>query len=454
MASVLSQLMVGLPGTEVPSYLRELAQRGLRSVCIYGENVESEEQLRQYVANLRSVLGPEAIIAIDEEGGEVTRVDYRTGSKFAGNGFLGRLGNLELTARDGRLIAQKLRSIGINLNLAPVADVNLEPANPVIGIRSFGSDQELVAEHVASFVQAHERAGVRTTLKHFPGHGNTRIDSHHDLPKVEGGLAELVATQMEPFKAGIAAGASAVMLGHLDLGLSAPSSMSSEVVNYLRQDLGFSGIIITDAIDMGALGAREELPRNAIRALLAGVDLVCLGPRTEVSELEEILELANELGLNESKGLADSLSRMTVFQDNDSIAVSDYADAIYPPGAFSFETQPPANVLRFKSQANFAVGEVPWFVGVEAETIEDPSLLEARIAELDGQTAVLFRTALSAQEVVVGLSDAARARLLAVVPEPPSENMPCQYLVTYGSAIPQSDILLKFLSEGHNSDDD
>jgi hypothetical protein len=181
---------------------------------------------------------------------------------------------------------------------------------------------------------------------------------------------------------------------------------------------------------------------------------VCLGPRTEVSELEEILELANELGLNESKDLADSLSRMTVFQDSDSIAVSDYADPIYRPGAFGFETQPPANVLRFKSQANFAVGEVPWFEGVEAETIEHPSLLEARIAELEGQTAVLFRTALSAQEVVVGLSGTARARLLAVVPEPPSENMPCQYLVTYGSAIPQSDILLKFLSEGHNSDDD
>ena len=454
MASVLSQLMVGLPGTEVPSYLRELAQRGLRSVCIYGENVESEEQLREYVANLRDVLGSEAIIAIDEEGGEVTRVDYRTGSKFAGNGFLGQLGNLELTARDGRLIAQRLRSIGINLNLAPVADVNLEPANPVIGIRSFGSDQARVAEHVASFVQAHERAGVCTTLKHFPGHGNTRVDSHHDLPKVEGGLAELVATQMEPFKAGIEAGASAVMLGHLDLGLSAPSSMSSEVVNYLRQDLGFSGIIITDAIDMGALGPREELPRNAIRSLLAGVDLVCLGPRTEVSELEEILELANGLGLNESKGLADSLSRMTVFQGSESMEISDYADPIYPLGAFSFETQPPANVLRFRSRANFAVGEVPWFEGVEAETIEDPSLLEARISELDGQTAVLFRTALSAQEVVVGLSDAARARLLAVVPEPPSENMPCQYLVTYGSAIPQSHILLKFLSEGHNSDDD
>ena len=454
MSSVLSQLMVGLPGTEVPSYLRELAQQGLRSVCIYGENVESEEQLRQFVANLRDALGPEAIIAIDEEGGEVTRVDYRTGSKFAGNGFLGRMGNPELTARDGRLIAQRLRSLGINLNLAPVADVNLEAANPVIGIRSFGSDQEKVAEHVAAFVQAHEKAGVRTTLKHFPGHGNTRVDSHHDLPKVEGGLAELVSTQMEPFKTGIEAGASAVMLGHLDLGLSAPSSMSSEVVNYLRQDLGFDGLIITDAIDMGALGPREELPRNAIRALLAGVDLVCLGPRTEVSELDEILELANELGLNESKGLEDSLSRMTVFQKGESPEVSSFIDPVYPTGALTLEAKRPSSVLRFSSEANFAVGEVPWFASIEAVAIDGIPLLESRLSQSDGLTAVLFRTALSAQEVVVGLSDAARARLLVVVPEPPSESMPCQYLVTYGSAIPQSDILLKFLSEGHNADDD
>lgn len=454
MTSVLSQLMIGLPGTVVPNYLEGLAVKGLRSVCIYGENVESESQLRDYVASLRSVLGPEAIIAIDEEGGEVTRVDYRTGSKFAGNGFLGRLGNLETTARDGMLIAKRLKGLGINLNLAPVADVNLEPANPVIGMRSFGGDQELVAGHVASFVKGHEAEGVRTTLKHFPGHGNTRVDSHHGLPKVEGGLAELVSTQMEPFRRGIAAGASAVMLGHLDLGLSAPSSMSSEVVDYLRQDLGFDGIIITDAIDMGALGPREELPRNAIRALLAGVDIVCLGPRTQVSEIEEILEIANELGLSQSQGLSESLRRMVVFHDDQSIEGSSYSDPIYPIESQGFEGQPPARVLRFISEANFAVGAVPWYSNVEADAIDDPSLLESKLTESDGVTAVLFRTAFSLQEVVNGLSGKALARLLAVVPEPPAVELPCKYLVTYGSSQPQSDVLLKFLSEGINQNDD
>ena len=454
MSSVLSQLMVGLPGTEVPSYLPNLAQRGLRSVCIYGENVESEEQLRDYVSNLRRVLGPEAIIAIDEEGGEVTRVDYRTGSKFAGNGFLGRLGNLDLTARDGKLIAQRLKSLGINLNLAPVADVNLEPANPVIGIRSFGDDQELVAQHVTAFVTAHEGEGVCSTLKHFPGHGNTRIDSHHGLPKVQGGLAELARTQVEPFKRGIAAGASAVMLGHLDLGLSAPSSMAPEVVDYLRDDLGFEGVVVTDAMDMGALGPRDQLPSNVIRALLAGVDLVCLGPRTESSEIEEILELASELGLNESESHRHSLRRMEVFQAADSTETSEYMDPIYPIGRLGNYQERPTSVLRYNSQANFAVGEVPWYSSVKAEVVHDISALESRLGEGSELTAVLFRTAVSAQSVAAQLGNATHARLLAIVPEPPSEDLPCQYLVTYGSAIPQSEILLKFLSEGHHSNDD
>lgn len=453
MSSILSQLMVGLPGTEVPPYLRELADKGLRSVCIYGENVDSEEQLRNFVQEMREVLGPAAIIAIDEEGGEVTRVDYRSGSKFAGNGFLGQMNNLDLTARDGRLIAQRLRSLGVNLNLAPVADVNLQPANPVIGIRSFGDDQELVAEHVAAFVQAHEAAGVHTTLKHFPGHGNTLVDSHVGLPRVDGGLAELVATQMEPFRKGIAAGASAVMLGHLDLGFSAPSSMSSEVVNYLRQDLNFDGIIVTDAIDMGALGPREELPKNALRALLAGVDIVCLGPRTQVSELQEIVELANELGLNQSQAHADSLKRMTIFHQNPVPRPSVFRDPVYPVGAINLSIQAPTKVLRFRSEANFAVGMVPWYATVVAETVEDLPDLESRLSDHDGVTAVLFRTATAAQEAVAGMSDGSRARLLAVLPEPPSESMQCRHLVTYGSANPQSDLLQEFFSEGHISDD-
>lgn len=454
MSSVLNQMMIGLPGTSIPDYLPDLAAKGLRSVCIYGENVQSEEQLKDYVGALREVLGPRAIIAIDEEGGEVTRVDYRSGSRFAGNGFLGRLGNLELTERDGRLIAQRLRRMGINLNLAPVADVNIEPANPVIGLRSFGRDQHQVAQHVAAFVRAHEASGVGTTLKHFPGHGNTRTDSHHGLPKVEGGLGELIATQMEPFEAGIAVGASAVMLGHLDVGLSAPSSMAPEVVDFLRAKLGFTGLIVTDAMDMGALGPRSELPKNTIRALLAGIDLVCLGPRTELEELEEIVSLGRELQLGDSKLHKESSKRIDEFAPDYSDDILSWEPPVYPMGLLKYEGSRPSQVIRFTSRANLAVGQVPWYGDVTSESFADPEQLDSKISGTPGVTMVLFRTVFAAQQVVPQLSEVSRERLLAVVPEPPSEELPCRYLVTYGTALPQSEILQKFLSEGQGSNDD
>lgn len=451
MSSVLGHMMIGLPGLEVPDYLSSLVEKGLRSVCIYGENVESETQLTNYVSKLRAVMGDRAIISIDEEGGEVTRVDYRTGSKFAGNGFLGRLGNLELTARDARLIAERLNRIGINLNLAPVADVNLEPANPVIGLRSFGSQQNQVAKHVATFTKHHEGAGVGTTLKHFPGHGNTVVDSHHGLPKVSGGLVELIATQMKPFEMGIEAGAAAVMLGHLDLGLSAPSSMSPEVIGYLRERLGFKGLVVTDAIDMGALGPRSELPRNAIRALLAGVDLVCLGPRTELSELHEIEELGRELQLAESVLLVDSEARIEAFSCRSKPGMLSSVDPVYP---LSFEGQrlkDVGRVVRFQSPTNLAVGEVPWYATVGASTCANIEELEESLQASPGTTVVLFRTNLAAANVIERLSQNSRDRIVAVVPEPPVGPLDCELIVTYGTALPQSKMLSELLNEGQDS---
>ena len=187
--NVLSRLMVGFSGQNLPADFEELAVKGLRSVVIYGENVESEGQLKSLVSELRGSLGPDAIIAIDEEGGDVTRVDYLVGSRFVGNGWLGHLNEPELTRRDGQMVGELLNHIGVNLNFAPVADVNTNPLNPVIGNRSFGSDQSSVARHVARFVEGHEGAGTGTTLKHFPGHGNVVSDSHLTLPKVPVGIS-------------------------------------------------------------------------------------------------------------------------------------------------------------------------------------------------------------------------------------------------------------------------
>lgn len=453
MHSTLSHMMMGLLGTEVPPYLVDLAKRGLRSVCIYGENVDSEAQLKEYVTEIRSQLGKDCIIAIDEEGGEVTRVDYRSGSRFAGNGFLGRLDNPDLTARDGRLIAQLLGRLGINLNLAPVADVNLEPENPVIGIRSFGSDQERVAQHVASFVAAHEQAGIGTTLKHFPGHGNTRSDSHHELPFVEGGLGELIATQMLPFEKGIEAGASAVMLAHLDLGLSTPSSLAPEVVKLLREVLGFEGIIVTDALDMGALGGRAKLPENAIQALLAGVDLVCLGPRTTLAELDRIEELGQEMHLSNTDRLVESNMRLSRFEQRK------FADPLGPERPqYQLDDLAPAakkvrRVVRFAGDSNPAVGMVPWYSGLGDETqIATAEGLRQMVASSSEPVAVLFRTAQQASSVLTELEGDGLNSILAVMPEPPAVELGIEFVVTYGSALPQTAVLSRFLSEGHVND--
>jgi beta-N-acetylhexosaminidase len=450
MYSALSHLMIGLPGTHIPDYLEGLAARGLKSVCIYGENVASNQQLEAYVRHLREILGPDCILAIDEEGGEVTRLDYLTGSQFAGNGFLGKLNLPHITAKDGRSIAERLARLGINLNLAPVADVNLEPSNPVIGIRSFGDDQELVATHVAAFVEAHESANVGTTLKHFPGHGNTLIDSHEGLPFVEGGLQELIETQLLPFEAGIAAGASAVMLGHLDLGLRDPSSLSAEVVELLRDQLGFQGLVITDAIDMGALGPRSELPRNAIRALLAGVDLVCLGPRTTLEELEKFSNLADSLVAESQLSLLESRQRLENFSKrkvvvNDSQSLPDYPRLQESPAR-----DRRAKTVRFKSETNPAVGEVPWYSGVvvdhEAQTLAE---LRDIIARGPGGLNLMFRTATSAQNILSRLTPDERKKLLVIVPEEPVQNLDAETIITFGTAQPQSRLLEEFLNEGH-----
>ncbi len=441
--------MIGIQGQQIPSWLPELSARGLKSVCIYGENVDSEEQLTGFVSELREVLGPEAIIAIDEEGGEVTRVDYRSGSRFAGNGYLGRLGDPEITARDGRLIAELLARLGVNLNLAPVADVNIEPTNPVIGIRSFGADQEMVAKHTAEFVTAHEGVGVGTTLKHFPGHGNTVSDSHTSLPKITGGLKELMATQFKPFESGIAAGASAVMLAHLDIGLAAPSSLSQEVVNLLRGPMGFQGLIITDALDMGALGHRSQLPSNAIRAMLIGVDLICLGPRTTLEEILEIETLAENLRVAELQNSDESLQRIKHFANRVPRGAKEVMPH-YPQLETDVDFVTPIRIIRFLGESNAAIGEVPWYGEIVADyEVRTPEELSERLS-LETQNVVLFRNARQMEEALSRLTEELLETVVPFVPDL-STQWAGKAHVTYGSARPQTKVLRALLQERRHS---
>ena len=255
--------------------MRRWLEQGLGGVVLFGWNVESSEQLRLLTAALRCERD-DILVGIDEEGGDVTRLEATTGSSYPGNAALGFVDDVELTEQIAAAMATDLRAVGVNLDLAPVADVNTNPQNPVIGIRSFGADGALVARHVAAFVRGLQGAGVAACAKHFPGHGDTSEDSHHELPVVESVEDEALV----PFRAAIEAGVQAIMTAHIvvrELG-GAPATMSREILHgLLREELGYDGLVMTDALEMRAIADTVGVEEGAVRAIEAGADALCLG---------------------------------------------------------------------------------------------------------------------------------------------------------------------------------
>ncbi len=182
------------------------------------------------------------------------------GSSRPGNFALGAVDDPALTEAVARDLGAELAAAGITLNYAPDADVNSNPANPVIGVRSFGADPALVARHTAAWVRGLQAGGVAACAKHFPGHGDTRVDSHHDLPRITADRARLDACELAPFRAAVAAGVQAVMTGHLlvpALDPELPATLSQRILGgLLRDELGFSGVVVTDAVEMRAVADR------------------------------------------------------------------------------------------------------------------------------------------------------------------------------------------------------
>jgi beta-N-acetylhexosaminidase len=266
-------------GTTAPAWLLRALESGLAGVTLFGPNVIGDTAT--LTATLRAATPVEPVIAIDEEGGDVTRIGYATGSPYPGNAALGVVDDVALTRDVYAAIGGDLARLGINTNLAPCADVLTAGGSLVVGTRSFGSDTQLVARHVAAAVAGLQQAGVAACAKHFPGHGNTTTDSHHTLATISGTLADLRAHGLPPFAAAIAAGSLAIMPGHLrvpELTGDLPASLSPEAITgLLRGELGFDGVVISDALDMKAASGATGIPEAAVLAVIAGVDLLCLG---------------------------------------------------------------------------------------------------------------------------------------------------------------------------------
>ena len=275
-------LIPPFPGLSAPGWLLGALGRGLAGVTLYGQNISAPGQVSALTAALREAAAGDApVLAIDEEGGDVTRVAYVDGSPYPGNAALGMVDDTALTRAVHQAIGADLAALGINFDMAPCADVLGAADSPAIGTRSFGADTGLVSRHTAAAVAGLQDAGVAACTKHFPGHGRTGTDTHEAIATIEGGLADLRLVDLPPFEAAIKAGTVAIMPSHLrvpELTGDLPASVSAAALTgLLRGELGFTGVIVSDALEMRATRDTYGIPGAAVLAVAAGTDLLCLG---------------------------------------------------------------------------------------------------------------------------------------------------------------------------------
>ncbi|MFG2160237.1 glycoside hydrolase family 3 protein [Streptomyces olivaceus] len=467
----LTVLQPGFAGTTAPDWLLRRLGEGLASVALFGRNVTSPEQVAALTAQLRAER-EDVLVAIDEEGGDVTRLEVRTGSSFPGNHALGAVDDVGLTREVAAALGRRLADSGVDFNWAPSADVNSNPDNPVIGVRAFGADTDLVARHTAAYVTGMQSAGVATCTKHFPGHGDTGIDSHHAVPLIDVDADILAARDLVPFRAAVAAGSRAVMSAHIlvpALDPDRPATLSRRILTeLLRGELGYDGLIVTDGIEMRAIAGTYGIERGTALAIAAGADAICVGgglsDEDTVRRLSDALVEAVRSGELPEERLADaaervrSLSRWTT-ANRPGARPGDTADgdvglraarrALRVTAAADFTPLTGAPyVAAFTPVANIAVGdETPWGVaaelrrllpGTETGSFSGPDAGAEALAAADGRRVVaVVRDEHRHPWMAAALDTLLAARPDTVVVEmgvPRAEPRGALHLATHGAA--------------------
>jgi len=315
--SVLGMVMLSFDGQVAPpSILERLRSAPAAGVTLYRwRNAGPPASVRALTSSLVEAAGGPLLIAADQEGGQLDTFGDGV-TVFPGAMALGATGDEALTARVAHATGLELRAMGINVCYAPVLDLATDPANPAIGIRSFGSSPELVARLGAATVSGLAAAGVAATAKHFPGIGDLDRDSHHVLASLDHDRVRFSAVELAPFRAAISAGASLVMSAHVAVpGLTGrddlPATVSPAVLRgLLRDELGFEGLTITDALDMHAIAQGANQIVELLAAISAGVDLLLFGDPTGLEALEASLVHAAQRGLVDPDGVDASLARI------------------------------------------------------------------------------------------------------------------------------------------------
>ncbi|WP_353816463.1 glycoside hydrolase family 3 protein [Agromyces sp. SYSU T00266] len=477
---ILTTLLPGFAGPEAPEWLLALLAEGLGGVCVFGSNVASPAQLAGLTAELRTA-NPLAVVAIDEEGGDVTRLFFDRGAPYPGNAVLGRIDDLELTRAVGRAVGDALVAVGCTMTFAPDADINSNAANPVIGVRSFGAEPGLVARHTAAWVEGVQSAGIDASAKHFPGHGDTATDSHLALPVVDLPLEALDERELAPFRAAIAAGSRSIMTSHIllpQLDAEHPATLSHRILHgLLRGELGYEGVIVSDALDMAGASGGRGIPEAAVLALAAGCDLLCIGTDNTGEQMEEIALAIGEAvasGRLAAERVADAAARVralaAVARPTGAPAASGTGlplglpDGLADRVAASFHVAPGTldrlcatgsvgTIVRVETVANIAVGGVPWgpFALAAAPDPERPApawLTDAAEVVVDAATPLADPAALAGPVVVIGkdlhrhafavaaIEDlrSARADVVTVDMGWPSEDLAFADLATFGAS--------------------
>lgn len=279
-------LTTGIPGPAIDAETRRLLERlGPSGVILFRRNVESVDQLRDLTAELHA-LPSRPFVSIDHEGGRVVRLGPPFTS-FPSARDVARAGDATLARAVGRAMGIELQSVGIDIDFAPVLDVDSNPRNPVIGDRAFGATAHDVCTLALAFHEGLRAEGVIGCGKHFPGHGDTGVDSHIDLPVVKRNRAALEAVELAPFRAAIAAQVPMLMTAHVRypaLDPELPATLSPRILSdLLRADLGFTGVVVSDDLEMGALRSFGAVPDLAVAALGAGADWVLICNDLEAS---------------------------------------------------------------------------------------------------------------------------------------------------------------------------
>ncbi len=315
-------MVVGFDGTTINSHIKKMiVNHHAGGIILYKKNITSAEQVHSLLNELKGLTDkdrPPIWLSVDQEGGSVNRMPNEI-EKVDAPGNIGNKNNAEAAYRSGQALGLQLKTLGFNWDFAPVLDINSNPKNPVIGNRSYGTTDKDAALYGIEAMKGIQSQQVATSIKHFPGHGDTSVDSHRDLPVITKTKKELEKFELKPFAAALKEQPDSVMIGHLlipDIDKELPASLSQAVItDWLRKELKYDGVVITDDLTMGGITKHRSISDAALQAIKAGVDVLLVGhdPKAQQEVWNRVVS-AVQTGEIEEQRLDESVERILLLK--------------------------------------------------------------------------------------------------------------------------------------------